>query len=401
MRKALLIAAVVLRVAAAASSALAAYDLAPHVITSLPVLPMPGAKVVSLAVAAAVALLALVGHYGAAIVALGIMAAVYTALGMKIPITLLAAIVSLLLAPMLVRRADVMEGSVVETRLYCSWGCRLATPAFYIVLLVGAYLVYGAAFALGYAVGSVLESLEVMPQQVAAIAYLATRLLAMRIIILLVILWVLYKAIVGLAEPLVYTILAHPRDVARLVNSILEGERRALVEGKTWHHKLYLSAASHVAGVITLIIAYSLMRVASTIYNVLLGGQPLPSAILAAEKFTTMTAPLWGLATYYAAYRFTRRRIQSTLAGGVSPPRATLPLLTVLAAAALLLYSGLSDVLLSVLLCPVQPTACTGVHEAGLAARISMVVSAAAESIAASIRRGVELIDSIVAMLFG
>ncbi len=351
------------------------------------------------ALTAAAALSALAGVDALAVLLIGVPAALVLALGYHVSAITAPSLTAFLVTALLARRVAVARGSGVRASRSCGRACIAATASSYLALGAAGYAAYALGARLGASIGAWLASLpRLAPEPLATLLRVLSNLYIVRLLVFALTAWLVYKVVVGLAEPVVYAVLASPGDARRLVDGLVEAELRALREGRAWHQKLLESSLSALLALFTIPLLYAAA-------DAILAATPrLASNPIVARLYTLLyaAAPLTSLVVYIVARRALRglaRRLARLELGAPSPRPAAI--LAALAVATALLIAGpqaTAKMLYTTLACPLtgacQPPEPRQLLEIGAA--ISRLLARAASD-AAGIAR---LINALVAQAF-
>ncbi len=306
-------------------------------------------------------------------------------------------IVALLLLRSLHRRLSVASDAAIRVaRRECSLYCKLSLPLYYTILALGATGFAVLASSIGSAIASALDA-AARASILAPLARLLLELRAFTIILVVFVVYVVYRFTVTVLEPTVYAVLAPPHAAKQLVDEMVESEANRLAKGEAWHQKLLYASLSTLLGVI----AIPLAEAAALAGTELLGSLGVETPLLHQARSTILSwSPLASLAIFLLVRRAASRRVAAFVTR-IQPPRPRLSIIAGLAAAAMILYYAGPQKLVAILACPILRRYCAEAIDTGLLRQLSMLVDSILARYESDVRYIASLIDAIVVQLFG
>ncbi len=273
-----------------------------------------------------------------------------------------------------------------------------AMIGYYVILVLAALGMYFLGEGFGAAFAQLL-----VPRNIGGLsllASLASQTVLLRIALLVLLVWVVYKISSQVAEPIFFAVFASRDAVRQLVDRMVAEERERIEKGEAWYQKLFFSSLSHVAGIISFLVVYGAVRVVSLLLALLASSQGYASTPLLSMLLDTPI--LAGLVGYYVGYRLAKSRIAKSMYN-VSPPSLKKSIvLMVLLALALYASGTLVAFLIQSFKCALLgSSSCILVADTGLAAQIDSIIVSSMRLGAEGLREAALFINYIVKSLFG
>ncbi len=364
---------------------------------SLPFYYLYNTDIVTMLLAAVTSIATILGRYRAAIIILGLLSVYAYALGAPLPLPIIFALLALLVAPVIERRFELLDRTGVRVERRTTGRTLYALIGYYTLILLAAYVAYMA----GNAIGSIIAQLFAHAGEgtsLSVLASIAKQLIVLRVVAFVVIAWLLYRIMSHIAEPVFFGVFASREAVKQLVERMIREEHERIRRRETWYQKLYISAMSHLAGVIAFIVVYGVGRVVALILTLLAAGR---SAVPPYISYLLDSPLLVGLIGYYAVYRVVKSRLAKMLYEAKPPSMKSAAVLMVLAAVVLLASGTFINYLLFYLKCALYGGCAQVPTEQGIAATIDAIIASMARIAAQSIQEAALLINYIASVLFG